>query len=122
MSESLPARLAPSLTSVHLRSSWPDLPESQQPSDDTILRHSQLQMRVAEIYRVIESMASLNAGNPLIRNAFQFPDFDWTVWQGAIAADKPIMTGHSLGGSAAVRHSYMTHSMPKLTTSHLCSC
>lgn len=82
--------------------SWPDLPEDGQPEDDTVLRRSQLQMRVTEIYHVINSMVRLSEGQDITQTSVKAPDFDWALWRGTVAADKPIMTGHSLGGSAAV--------------------
>lgn len=59
-------------------------------------------MRVTEILRVIESMAALDAGHDLARCGIKRAEFDWATWHGVVAADKPIMAGHSLGGSAAV--------------------
>jgi platelet-activating factor acetylhydrolase len=90
------------LTKDALVRSWPDLPEDKQPEDDTTLRRLQLHMRVTEIYHVIQSMTRLSEGKDIARTSLKTPDFDWALWRNTIAADNPIMTGHSLGGSAAV--------------------
>jgi hypothetical protein len=89
------------ITVSHVHS-WPDLPKDKQPEDDTILRHSQLQFRVKEIYHVINSMVRLSQGKDITRTSSKVPDFDWALWRGAVDANKPIVIGHSLGGSAAV--------------------
>jgi len=91
----------PCITVSHAHS-WPDLPEDKQPEDDTILRHSQLRFRVKEIYHVINSMVRLSQGEDIPRTSLKVPNFDWALWHGAVDANKPIMIGHSLGGSAAV--------------------
>jgi platelet-activating factor acetylhydrolase len=66
-------------------------------------------MRVTEMYHVINSMVRLSQGNDVTRTSVKTPDFDWALWRGTVAVDKPIMTGHSLGGSAAVCNTVDVH-------------
>ena len=81
------------------RDSWPDL--DIQPPDDTILRHEQIKMRVAEIHEVTKAMTRLSRGEDVARTSIHSPDFDWERWR-SVDCSKPIMVGHSLGGSAGV--------------------
>jgi len=78
---------------------WPEL--ETQPADDTTLRHEQIKMRVAEIDEVIKAMKRLSNGENITRTSINLPDFDWSRWQ-AVDVHKPIMAGHSLGGSAGL--------------------
>lgn len=71
-----------------------------QPLDDTTLRHEQIKMRVAEIDEVIKAMTHLSQSGTISTNAIN-PDFDWGRWR-CLDTRKPVMAGHSLGGSAAV--------------------
>ena len=87
---------------------WPDLAE--QPKDDTILRHEQIKLRTAEIEECLRVMGELSDGTCQYSNdsgpTCTFPPL-WTQesWK-SINIKKPIMAGHSLGGSAAVRRLY----------------
>lgn len=79
---------------------WPNLPE--QPTDDTILRHEQIKCRIAELENVVDVMQRVSRGEKLNdTNGYKVPNLDWTRFQ-AVDAAKPVMAGHSLGGSAAL--------------------
>ncbi len=82
--------------------SWPELEE--QPTDDTKLRHEQIKLRVAEVEAVVDIMQKLSRGEKPLRSSINSPDFDWDRWR-MVDCSRPIMAGHSLGGSAAVRES-----------------
>lgn len=69
--------------------------------DDTKLRHEQIKLRVAELEAVVDAMRKLSQGEKLIRYSLNAPDFDWERWK-SVDATRPIIAGHSLGGSAAV--------------------
>lgn len=77
---------------------WPDLAE--QPKDDTTLRKVQLQLRQAELQHATVQMQMISQGNGVARKSPD--DFDWTRWRHAIDTAKPIMSGHSFGGTLAV--------------------
>ena len=79
--------------------SWPDLTE--QPKDDTTLRREQIKLRVAEIDATVDAMKKLASGDCPARYSMEAPDFDWSRWK-AVDVEKPVIVGHSLGGSAAV--------------------
>ena len=79
--------------------SWPELDE--QPTDDTKLRHEQIKLRVAEVECVVDIIHKLSAGDPAVRSCLEGPSLDWDRWR-CVDARSPVMTGHSLGGSAAV--------------------
>lgn len=82
---------------------WPYL--SIQPDNDTRLRKDQLEMRCAEFEEVIDIMKRINAGDPVIQTSIKSPNFDWERWGpkwNAINTNKPVMVGHSLGGSAGL--------------------
>ncbi|KAJ7660512.1 platelet-activating factor acetylhydrolase [Mycena rosella] len=87
---------------------WPD--HEVQPPDDTTLRHIQLQVRLAELRAVHSGLVSLSTGAadfaPIAaaRPALKAPapSFDWTRWAHCLDAVRPVMCGHSLGGSAAL--------------------
>lgn len=84
---------------------WPDLPSDAQPKDDTTLRHDQLEMRAQEIKEIIRAFEGISAGEPIFETSLRSPHFDWSRWGpkwDAIAVKRPIMTGHSLGGSVAL--------------------
>ena len=76
---------------------WPDLPE--QPKNDTILRHEQIKMRVAELTEVVNAMRTLSNGSSPSPSLGLKLDIE--RWKN-IDTSMPIMTGHSLGGAAAV--------------------
>ncbi|PSR73510.1 hypothetical protein PHLCEN_2v10651 [Hermanssonia centrifuga] len=78
---------------------WPELEE--QPPDDTILRHEQIKLRVAEVEATVDLMRRLSRGEPVTRDSIDSPDFDWERWK-YMDASRPVMAGHSLGGSAAL--------------------
>jgi platelet-activating factor acetylhydrolase len=81
-----------------------------QPQDDTTLRHDQLKVRLAELRAVHTALVSLSTGAadfaPIAaaRPALKAPapSFDWTRWAHCLDAARPIMCGHSFGGSAAL--------------------
>jgi platelet-activating factor acetylhydrolase len=74
------------------------LPE--QPTDDTTLRHEQIKCRIAEIEAVVDVIRKLSEGKPP-SEGLQMPKMDWEKFT-SVDATKPVMAGHSLGGSAAV--------------------
>ncbi|CDO71911.1 hypothetical protein BN946_scf184940.g58 [Trametes cinnabarina] len=78
---------------------WPEL--SEQPKDDSVLRREQIKCRVAEIEAVIETMQQISKGeapNELLKK----PDASvWSAWR-LVDASRPVLAGHSLGGSAAL--------------------
>ncbi|KAF7976303.1 hypothetical protein HWV62_7003 [Athelia sp. TMB] len=70
---------------------WPHL--DAQPTDDTTLRHEQLRMRVAEAHAVLSALRGEREGG-----------VDQPGWDGLhthVDARRPVVAGHSLGGSAA---------------------
>lgn len=77
---------------------WPELPE--QPNDDSILRREQIKCRVAEIEAVIDIMKNIAQGHEPNCLLKLDDNIDWSTWQ-AVDTTNPILTGHSLGGSAA---------------------
>jgi len=79
---------------------WPEL--EVQPTDDTCLRHEQIKMRLAEIEEVIKAMRKIGDGENITRTSINSPNFDWNRWRSALDTDRPVMAGHSLGGSAAI--------------------
>ncbi|KAF8325632.1 platelet-activating factor acetylhydrolase, isoform II-domain-containing protein [Cantharellus anzutake] len=89
---------------------WPDLPPHAQPPDDTHLRHVQLRMRLAEIEHVIAVMRCVTSGEcskkkPDVRTSVgKKQEYDWSKWTNGVDCrkGKVIMSGHSLGGSAAI--------------------
>lgn len=90
---------------------WPELPADQQPDNDTRLRKDQLEMRCGEIEEVISIMKKFSQGDPVIQNAIKSPNFDWERWGpkwNAINANKPVMVGHSLGGSVGLLAASLT--------------
>lgn len=46
-------------------------------------------------------MRKISQGESLTRYSMEGPDFDWERWT-CVDASRPIISGHSLGGSAAV--------------------
>jgi platelet-activating factor acetylhydrolase len=83
--------------------SWPDRPADQQPCTDSVLRHFQLKLRVKEIFYTIDTMTRIANGEDVAVASVRRPNFDWSTWKDRVDTTKPIMAGHSLGGSAAVR-------------------
>lgn len=81
---------------------WPDL--DTQPKDDTTLRKVQLQLRLAELEQVYVQLQMISQGNGVARKSTD--DFDWQRWKGAIDTSRPIMSGHSFGGTLAVSFSW----------------
>lgn len=77
-----------------------------QPLDDTTLRHEQIKMRVSEIDEVIKAMTRLSQSGTISTTSID-PEFDWNRWR-CIDTRKPVMAGHSLGGSAAVIGPFLT--------------
>ena len=84
--------------------SWPDLRE--QPKDDTILRHEQIKLRLAECEEIVSALQKISRGEPVPQTALTPVNFEFGKW---INADKPIMAGHSLGGSAAVSAIFVSY-------------
>jgi platelet-activating factor acetylhydrolase len=89
-----------SLLSLLLR--WPDL--SEQPLDDTILRHDQIKMRLLEIEECIKSVRGILGLEAAVhqKDLLLGDDYDFSSWAGKVDAERIILTGHSLGGSAVV--------------------
>lgn len=84
---------------------WPEIGLNEQPDNDTRLRKDQLEMRYNEIEEVINIMKKINNGDSVIQNAIKSPNFDWDRWGpnwNAINTNKPVMVGHSLGGSVGL--------------------
>ncbi|KAI0686666.1 platelet-activating factor acetylhydrolase [Cytidiella melzeri] len=81
---------------------WPDLEE--QPADDTTLRHAQIQLRKAELETLIDAIQKLSQGESVTRYSSSADGFDWSRMKN-VDASKPIIAGHSLGGSAALASS-----------------
>jgi platelet-activating factor acetylhydrolase len=88
---------------------WPNL--DPQPENDTTLRHEQIKMRLAEIKEVVLAVERITSGEKIVRTRVQATDkvklpdedsFDWDRWKGSIDSKRVVMSGHSLGGSAAV--------------------
>ncbi|KAJ7731777.1 platelet-activating factor acetylhydrolase [Mycena metata] len=87
---------------------WPD--HEVQPADDTTLRHDQLKVRLAELRAVQTALVSLSTGAadfaPIVAADPDLkapaPSFDWTRWAHCLDAVRPIMCGHSFGGTAAL--------------------
>lgn len=77
---------------------WPDL--ETQPEDDTALRKVQLQLRLAELEQVNVQVQSIAQGGGVARHTTD--GFDWSRWKHAIDTFRPIMSGHSFGGTLAV--------------------
>lgn len=85
---------------------WPKLSEKHQPTNDTTLRHDQLEMRQAEIEEIVKAMRGIAGGEPVIESSLRSPHFDWKRWGpewNAVDVSKPIMMGHSLGGTVALQ-------------------
>ncbi|KAK4705490.1 platelet-activating factor acetylhydrolase, partial [Phenoliferia sp. Uapishka_3] len=80
---------------------WPDLQE--QPKDDTILRHSQLDLRLAEMEITLKVMEMINSGQDIENMSILSPHWDWISWVGSTDANKAKVMGHSLGGTAAIK-------------------
>ncbi|KAF7967532.1 hypothetical protein HWV62_31495 [Athelia sp. TMB] len=78
---------------------WPDM--KTQPEDDTILRHEQIKMRVAEMEEVLKIMTAFSRGENPPKTSPHAPDFNWSAWR-AVETNKPVIAGHSLGGCAAI--------------------
>ncbi|KAG8998140.1 hypothetical protein FRB93_013822 [Tulasnella sp. JGI-2019a] len=76
---------------------WPDLAE--QPKDDTTLRHEQIALRLAETEEVIKALQQVSRGEPVLQTTLTPVNLEFGKW---IDASRPIMTGHSLGGSLAI--------------------
>ena len=82
--------------------SWPDA--EQQPTDDNVLRHEQLKVRLFEMYHVVEVLKTIAVNGSTDRcRLIRGPDakFDWPKWQ-CLSLEKPVVIGHSFGGSAAL--------------------
>jgi platelet-activating factor acetylhydrolase len=77
---------------------WPD--ELIQPTNDTRLRHEQLKLRAAEISACVAIMTRVATGEKPA-SSLTAPDFDWSRWT-VLDTSRPVMAGHSLGGSAAL--------------------
>lgn len=80
---------------------WPDVPADDQPKDDTRLRHEQIKLRCAEVREALDILARLSKGEDVLRTSLHAPDFDWKRWE-YVDCEKPVMVGHSLGGSVGL--------------------
>ncbi|KAJ3492207.1 hypothetical protein NLI96_g149 [Meripilus lineatus] len=83
--------------------SWKDLhwPGCEQPQNDTTLRHVQLQVRLAEVERVLQTLQKIASGEKITqtKTTEAQTQFDWVRWARSVDVEKPIMAGHSFGGS-----------------------
>lgn len=105
-SRSLSSRLC---SHAHTGSRWPLLPEGEQPTDDTTLRHDQLRIRLAEIEATLAVVRAITDGRMAAEteNACRLKasrTLDWAKWQGMAECrdGTPILMGHSFGGTAVV--------------------
>lgn len=85
---------------------WPDLPDDDQPRDDTTLRHEQLKVRLAEMEQTVSILRRMSAGarhTDLCPTSEHNEAWCWDSW-GCIDTDpgNVAVVGHSLGGSAAI--------------------
>ncbi|KAF8553821.1 hypothetical protein OG21DRAFT_1192591 [Imleria badia] len=78
---------------------WTDTEE--QPMDDTILRRVQLGVRLAEVEGVLQALQRLTQGQGLVSTGPTPSLCEWEGWH-AMELTKPIIAGHSFGGSLAV--------------------
>lgn len=84
---------------------WPEYSEADQPADETRLRHDQLAMRKAEIEEIVNVMGRIAAGEDIMETGKMSPNFNRQHWGpswNALHVERPIVIGHSLGGSAAL--------------------
>ncbi|KAI0786998.1 platelet-activating factor acetylhydrolase, isoform II-domain-containing protein, partial [Abortiporus biennis] len=85
---------------------WRDLywPDSKQPENDTTLRHVQLEVRLAETLGVIKTLEKIASGTPVGQTTLTQASttFDWAAWASCVSMHKPIMAGHSFGGSLGI--------------------
>ena len=75
--------------------------------DDTTLRHEQIECRIAELESVVDIMNKISRGEKLT-DGLNIPDLDWDKFK-TIDSTRPVMAGHSLGGSAAVSMEIYVH-------------
>ena len=82
--------------------SWPGCEQQQ---NDTTLRHVQLQVRLAEVERVLQTLQKIASGEKITqtKTTEAQTQFDWMRWARSVDVEKPIMAGHSFGGSLGVR-------------------
>ncbi|KAI6045280.1 platelet-activating factor acetylhydrolase [Pisolithus marmoratus] len=79
---------------------WVDLPE--QPSDDTMLRKVQLEVRLAELQGVLSGLQKAARGEPYVSTGpHHFLSSNLDEWD-CVNVDAPVMVGHSFGGSLAM--------------------
>ncbi|KAG6331534.1 hypothetical protein ID866_7554, partial [Astraeus odoratus] len=79
---------------------WTGLPE--QPQDDNMLRHVQLEVRLAEVQGVLAGLRRAALQEPLIVTGLgsSLP-CNWDGWH-CVKVEEPIIAGHSFGGSLAM--------------------
>jgi len=89
--------------------SWPDLPENEQPKDDTLLRHDQLSIRLVEMDATLQAIRQLTKGELSVEGKAQnhlkaSRTYDWSSWRGRVDVEDGNVTyaGHSFGGTAVV--------------------
>jgi len=76
---------------------WPE--HDEQPSDDTRLRHVQLEVRLAETQGVLDALTKISHGEPVPQTQLTSAnELDWSQWTN-ITTVRPIMAGHSFGGT-----------------------
>ena len=66
------------------------------------MRHSQLDLRLAEFSHALSVLKMINAGSNIENLSILAPHWDWSRWKGAMDTERIIIAGHSLGGTAAV--------------------
>ena len=75
----------------------------EQPTDDTTLRHVQLNVRLAEVEGVLQALQRLTQGQGLVSTGRTPSLCEWEESWHVIEVTKPVIAGHSFGGSLAVR-------------------
>lgn len=102
--------------SSQLTGRWPSLPETEQPKDDTMLRHDQLDIRLVEIESTLQMIRRLVAGElsgpGKAQNLLQASrTYDWSTWRDKVElSDGSVCyAGHSFGGTAMVSACFKGH-------------
>ena len=65
-----------------------------------MLRHVQLEVRLAEVEAVLHALKGITSGNPVSQTQLTEAQttFDWARWT-SVNPRHPIIAGHSFGGS-----------------------
>lgn len=77
--------------------------------DEYKIRNEQVNIRAKEVQNTLDFMLSLNDGLSTVENILPEHtsssinhNFSWSMFKGAIDADKVVMTGHSFGGATTL--------------------